>query len=409
MENDMRKQKGMEIAKTKTLTLTPKGWIVPSQSGSGVYLVYKDNGKSACTCKDYELRGCTCKHQYAVDFFVQKTTDSEGNTTITKTMRVTYPQNWVAYNDAQSNELRLFVILLKDLVAGIEEPIQTFGRPRLPIKENVFCAIQKVYSQLSQRRATTLYRNAEERKQISHVPHYNNVGVTLCREEITPVLNRLLVMTALPLKAVEGTFATDSSGFRTSQFNQYAVEKYGAKKHHTWIKAHILVGIKTNIIAGAKITEEYGADCPEFKPLVIEAHNNGFQMNELVADMGYLSRENYETAQSIGAKAYIPYKSNSTARAGGCAVWKKMYHYFQLNKEEFLQHYHARSNVETTFDMVKMKFGDKLKSKKFTAQKNELLCKLIAHNIVVLIHEMYELGIQPEFLNNGNKDVIGCT
>lgn len=28
---------------------------------------------------------------------------------------------------------------------------------------------------------------------------------------------------------------------------------------------------------------------------------------------------------------------------------------------------------------------------------NELLCKLIAHDIVVLIHEMHELGITPDF------------
>lgn len=47
--------------------------------------------------------------------------------------------------------------------------------------------------------------------------------------------------------------------------------------------------------------------------------------------------------------------------------------------------------------MIKAKFGEKLKSKKWAAQRNELLCKLIAHNIVVLIHEMHELGIKPEF------------
>ena len=40
--------------------------------------------------------------------------------------------------------------------------------------------------------------------------------------------------------------------------------------------------------------------------------------------------------------------------------------------------------------MVKSKFGDKLKSKNLIAQKNELLCTLIAHNIVVLIYEMHE-------------------
>ncbi|MCK4735935.1 MAG: transposase, partial [Methanophagales archaeon] len=68
--------------------------------------------------------------------------------------------------------------------------------------------------------------------------------------------------------------------------------------------------------------------------------------------------------------------------------------------EEFMEHYHQRSNVENTFMMVKTKFGDKLKSKNWTAQKNELLCKLIAHNIVVLIHEMHELGITPTFCSS---------
>jgi len=74
-----------------------------------------------------------------------------------------------------------------------------------------------------------------------------------------------------------------------------------------------------------------------------------------------------------------------------------MFHYFQLNQEEFYQHYHKRSNAETTFYMLKTKFGDKLKSKSFIAQKNELLCKAIAHNIVMLIHETHELGINPNF------------
>lgn len=190
MENDMRKIKGKEIAETKVLTLTPKGWIVPSPTSTASYLVYKENGKNACTCKDYELRGCTCKHQYAVDFFVQKTTDAEGNTTITKTMRVTYPQNWSAYNEAQSNEIRLFDILLNGLVEGVDELPKKAGagRPNLSQKESVFCSVQKVYSQLSQRRATTLYRNAEERKQISHAPHFNAVGKLLNKEGMTPTL-----------------------------------------------------------------------------------------------------------------------------------------------------------------------------------------------------------------------------
>ena len=99
---------------------------------------------------------------------------------------------------------------------------------------------------------------------------------------------------------------------------------------------------------------------------------------------------------SVRATAYIPFMKSATGKSGGSSTWVKAYHYFHLNREEFLEHYHQRGNVETAFMMLKSKFGDKLKSKNFTIQKNELLCKLIAHNIVVLIHEMHELGIEAK-------------
>ena len=74
-----------------------------------------------------------------------------------------------------------------------------------------------------------------------------------------------------------------------------------------------------------------------------------------------------------------------------------MFLYFQLNQDEFYQHYHKRSNVESTNSMVKAKFGDKVRSRNAVARENELLCKFIAHNIVVLIHESFELGVKIEF------------
>lgn len=62
-------------------------------------------------------------------------------------------------------------------------------------------------------------------------------------------------------------------------------------------------------------------------------------------------------------------------------------------RDEFMEHYHNRSNVETTFFMVKSKFGDMIRSKTKTAQINELLLKILCHNIVVLNSAVNELGI----------------
>jgi len=48
--------------------------------------------------------------------------------------------------------------------------------------------------------------------------------------------------------------------------------------------------------------------------------------------------------------------------------------------------------------MMKRKFRDALRSKTDSAMVNETLCKVLCRNLVVLIHEMYELGVDPLFL-----------
>jgi transposase len=65
-----------------------------------------------------------------------------------------------------------------------------------------------------------------------------------------------------------------------------------------------------------------------------------------------------------------------------------------------MAHYHKRSNVETTFGMIKAKFGGFVRSKLPVAQVNEVLCKILYHNICCLIQSMCELGVEPEFFQN---------
>jgi transposase len=74
-----------------------------------------------------------------------------------------------------------------------------------------------------------------------------------------------------------------------------------------------------------------------------------------------------------------------------------MYYFFQMRRNEFMDYYHKRSNVKTTFSMIKGKFGERLKSKTKKAQINELLCKVLCHNLCCVIGAIYELGVEPEF------------
>ena len=101
-----------------------------------------------------------------------------------------------------------------------------------------------------------------------------------------------------------------------------------------------------------------------------------------------------------GAIPYIPFKTNSVAQSGWepkSRLWTRMFHFYSLNRAEFLQHYHKRSNIETVFHMIKSKFGQRLRSKSMTAQINEALCKVLCHNLCVVIQSVHELGIEANF------------
>jgi len=60
-------------------------------------------------------------------------------------------------------------------------------------------------------------------------------------------------------------------------------------------------------------------------------------------------------------------------------------------------HYHKRSNIESTFSAMKRKFGDCIRSKTATAQKNEALLKVLCHNITCVIAEVEQSGAVAMF------------
>lgn len=374
---------------------------VKSQSGHGYYEVKETPFGMTCTCPDFKNRGGKCKHILATRYYLEVEKETPQGT-VTEKIHLTYKQAWNAYNEAQKTEVKLFDELLKDLVQSIPEPDQHMGRPRHSIHDTLFCSIQKVYSQLSSRRAHSLFQNATERGQIERAPCFNIPSNFFNKPEITPILHRLVFLSALPVASIKTDFAVDSTGFRTTSFSAYEGEKYGRNKEHKWLKAHMCVGVKTNIVAAVTITDGNGGDSPQFSPLIKQTAE-GFTIKEVTADLAYSSKKNLELVGSVGGMPYIPFKKNVTGKQRGSVMWAKMYHYFQLNRDEFQEHYSKRNNVESTNAAIKRKFGETLKSKNPVAQVNELLAKIIAYNLTVVIHEMYENGIEPEFLHGKSE------
>jgi transposase len=399
---DLREQRGMELAATRIIRKKKGVWMVPSQSGNNLYQVEIKSETLSCTCLDHETWGVKCKHIYAATFVMQRKQYSDGRTTITESLivsetkqRTTYPQNWSAYNQAQTHEQDKFQVLLAELCSGLVSPPPGNGRPRLPLSDAVFNIVFKVYSTVSQRRFMSDLRGAHQRGFISKVPHFNSISNYLENPDLTPTLRTLITQSSLPLKSVETDFAVDSSGFTTCRFTRWFDHKYGVtKQKQEWVKCHLICGVKTNVVTAVEILDKFAADV-RVLPALVNATAENFRIAEVSADAAYGSRKNTDLITSHGAAPFIAFKVDSIGAGGG--TWGKMYHYFQFRKTEFLQHYHKRSNVESTFSMMKRKFGDSLRSKTDVAMINETLCKILCHNLVVLIHETHELGIDPVF------------
>ncbi len=167
-------------------------------------------------------------------------------------------------------------------------------------------------------------------------------------------------------------------------------------ERHEWIKVHLMCGTKTNIVTSIEITDQHSGDCPRFKGLV-DATARNFVMNEVSADKAYLSSDNLQTVADHNAMPYIAFKANSVTSKNHSAIWKRMFHFYSFNQARFMQSYHKRSNVETTFHMIKAKFGGAVRSKTPVAQVNEVLVKVLCHNICVLVQSWYELGVEATF------------
>jgi transposase len=409
---DSRQHRGMELAATRTISPRGEGvWIVPSQAGPGTYTVNVASQQPTCSCPDYETRQMNCKHIFAVSYVIKREEHADGSTTVTETMTVTatkqrtYPQNWPAYNEAQTTEKDKFQVLLHNLCRGIPaQQEQRMGRPRLSLPDAIFSATFKVYSTVSGRRFMSDLRESRTRGFISKTPHYNTIFNYLDNPELTPILRDLITQSSLPLKSVEVDFAVDSSGFTTSRFHRWFDHKYGkVREKHEWVKVHLMCGVKTNIVTAVEIAGPHAGDVGFLAPMVKTTSHN-FKIAEVSGDKAYGSYKNMEAIAAIGATPFIAFKSNNDGRAGG--MWGQMFHFFMYRRDEFLQHYHKRSNVESTFSMMKRKFGDSIRSKTETAMANEALCKILCHNIVVLIHEMHELGIEPAFWSNSGTPTL---
>jgi transposase len=370
-------------------------------------------GGLRCFCPDFELRQQPCKHVFAMEITVKReTVEPDGTTTTeTQTVRMTYSQNWGCLQRGPVRGERAFRPDAQRSVWHSPCARTGRGRPSLPMSDMAFAAVLRVYEGFSARRFDSDVRDAAAKGLTTQDPHFNSVLRDLRSPEMTTAPTNLVTLSALPLKGVETDFATDSTGFTTSRFVRWFDHKWGKKmSKREWVKLHAMTGVRTNVVTAVEMSTYRGSDYTYFRPL-LETTAENFVLRDVTADKAYSGRTNLQAVADAGGTPYIPFKAdpnlgpvpvlhdpNAVAPGPQASAWVRMYHMFAYQRATFLAHYHVRSNVETTFSMIKRKFGDSLRSKSEVGQMNEVLAKVVAHNLCVLIASIHELGLPvPEF------------
>ena len=153
------------------------------------------------------------------------------------------------------------------------------------------------------------------------------------------------------------------------------------------LKLSIAVNTKTKKILALRLRSKNAHEIRNFKYLVKRLPS---KPNTIVADKGYDANWVHGYCNSLSIQAIIPardYGSKKIPRYN--TKYRKMaMKYF--NKKV----YNRREIVESVFSAIKRKFGPSLSSIKFSAQRAEMYCRAITHNIFLFLIGLFERSLK---------------
>ncbi len=315
----------------------------------------------------------------------------------------TYPQDWIMYEKACSQEKLMFFKILKDAVNHMELDYEYRGngRPSAFYGDIIKSLCIRSYSNYSSWRAESELKIAHAMGVIETVYKRSTLNKYLQDPNISVHLHTLLKIIAEPLSEIELYFAADATGISNAYGNtawrNIRHTKGEVSKHKEYTKLHIICGTKTNCICAAKITKGVMHESPHFKSLLHETAAL-FNITEVSADAGYLSKDNVKEIVKVGAAPFIWGKNNVAIPRYAHSPWGGMLRMWKRHKLYFGQHYHRRSNVESTFAALKRKYGDFCRSKLLSSQENEILAKIVCYNSAVLGEALLSYDLKKGFM-----------
>ena len=247
--------------------------------------------------------------------------------------------------------------------AGLPRWIHHFGPKKYEFWHHVIALIIKQECRLGYRRVSRLLEGLGFK-----VPSYSALAKMNKRIPL-PIWQRILHATIgskLNLVAIDGTGMSrplPSPYYYRRIDKPYPVE--------IPLKLSIAVDTSTKKILSLRLRAKKSHDIKDAKYLIKHLPS---KPNKLIADKGYDAEWFHKFCMNLGIKAVIPIRDYGKSKHNMMSMRRN-----QIIKQKT---YGRREMVESVFGASKRKFGASVSSVKISAQRAEMYCRAIAHNIL---------------------------